>query len=61
LRYLGFISFSLYLFHITAIKLLATFAPELPGVAWLALVVSVAIAHLTWTFIEKPSAKICIR
>ncbi len=61
LRYLGFISFSLYLFHITAIKLFATFAPELPGVAWLALIMSIIIAHLTWTFIEKPSAKICIR
>lgn len=60
LRYFGFISFSLYLFHITAIKLLVTFVPELPVAAWIALAMSVAIAHLTWTFIEKPSAKIRI-
>ena len=61
LRYFGFISFSLYLFHITAIKLLVAFAPELPGAAWFALVLSIAIAHLTWTLIEKPSAKVRVR
>ena len=61
MRYFGFISFSLYLFHITAIKTLVTFWPGLLGSAWIALAVAVAISHITWLLIEKPSAKIRIR
>lgn len=61
MRYFGFISFSLYLFHITAIKTLTTFWPELFGGAWIALMMAVAVSHICWLLIEKPSAKIRIQ
>jgi peptidoglycan/LPS O-acetylase OafA/YrhL len=58
LRYFGFISFSMYLFHTTVIKLIVVFAPELPLRAWVAVSVTAGISHLTWMSIERPSAKI---
>lgn len=58
LRYLGFISFSLYFFHTTAVSLVKIFFPAVPFAAWIMLIISLLISHLSWLFIEKPSAKV---
>jgi len=54
LRYLGLISFSFYLLHVVVMAAI----PSVPGRGWLILVVTIAISHLSWMFIEKPVAKI---
>jgi len=54
LRYLGLISFSFYLLHVVV---MATIPPVI-GQGWLILLVTIAISHLSWMFIERPAAKI---
>ncbi|WP_372632922.1 acyltransferase family protein [Cohnella sp.] len=55
--FLGHISYSLYLYHMviyfTMIRVLMDYLP-LPILLLLAFVVSIAVAYLAWTFIEKP-------
>jgi peptidoglycan/LPS O-acetylase OafA/YrhL len=58
LRYLGFISFSLYFFHTTSVALFKYFLPDIPFVTWWMLLFGIAISHITWICIEKPSSKI---
>jgi peptidoglycan/LPS O-acetylase OafA/YrhL len=58
LRYLGFISFSLYFFHTTSVALIKYFMPQIPFAAWWMLIVGVCISHVTWFYIERPTAKI---
>ena len=62
LRYLGFISFSMYLLHIIPLfvlkKLGLNLFMQLPIVGWMILAITIATSHLTWTFIEKPTSKI---
>lgn len=58
LRYLGFISFSVYFFHTIVIHTLKNFFPDTPLIAWMTLVCTLIVSHLSWVLIEKPSAKI---
>ncbi len=58
LRYIGFISFSLYFFHTTSVALIKYFAPQMPLAAWAMLLFGIGISHITWRYIEKPSSKI---
>ncbi|RZA09933.1 MAG: hypothetical protein EOO68_00290 [Moraxellaceae bacterium] len=61
LRYLGFISFSLYFFHTTSVALIKYFLPQLPFAAWWMLLIAVGISHLTWFLIEKPTARVRLK
>lgn len=59
LRYLGLISFSVYLWHWSIIKIVKSFSPFAPGInAWIALTLSVLIASGTYFTIERPCMKI---
>ena len=62
LRYLGFISFSMYLLHIVPLFFMENFnisvPKDTPMLAWLLLSVTVLISHISWTLIEKPTSKI---
>ncbi len=58
LRYLGFISFSVYLLHIIVVEGLERLGSEIPVRGWIMLLVTVAISHISWTLIEKPTSKI---
>jgi len=58
LRYLGFISFSVYLLHVIAVGLIRLYVPGIPLQGWAMLLATIAISHITWTFVEKPSSKI---
>lgn len=61
LRYLGFISFSMYLWHILvprALKALST-GTILDGWVWLA--ATIVISHVSWLLIEKPTSRIRLR
>ncbi|GGY82483.1 hypothetical protein GCM10011613_29100 [Cellvibrio zantedeschiae] len=61
LRYLGFISFSLYFFHTTSVALIKYFAPQMPLAAWAMLLLGICISHVTWLYIERPTAKIRLK
>jgi peptidoglycan/LPS O-acetylase OafA/YrhL len=62
LRYLGFISFSIYLLHLTAIAIVKTFLlTHTPLDIWIAFALTILISHLTWRIIEKPSSRIKIK
>ena len=63
LRYLGFISFSMYLWHIVVLIDLMHYKTTLPLplLGWLAFALSIAISHVSWLLIEKPPAKIRFR
>ena len=61
LRYLGFISFSMYLWHVTVLDYLLHYKAILPLPGWLALALTMAISHATWFLIEKPAARIRLR
>lgn len=62
LRYLGFISFSVYLIHIVVIRVLGDrlhLHPLLEG--WLLLALTTGVSHLTWLWIEKPTSRLKLR
>lgn len=61
LRYLGFISFSLYLFHVVVLDLLRPFYNDIYGIAWIALTLGIMVSHITWTMIEKPFSSIKLK
>ena len=58
LRYVGFISFSVYLLHTPVIDLIDLL--QLPHLInpWIMLVTTIAFSHLTWILIEKPFSMI---
>ncbi len=58
LRYLGFISFSIYLFHVVIISLVNSshIYPAMKG--WVMLTLTIVVSHITWLVIEKPTSKI---
>lgn len=62
LRYLGFISFSMYLLHIVPLfisrKLNLDIPNDFPMLGWIFLALTIAMSHLTWMLIEKPTSKI---
>jgi len=58
LRYLGFISFSVYLLHVIVLKVFKRVGLEIPMQGWIMLVVTIVISHISWTLIEKPTSKI---
>ncbi len=58
LRYIGFISYSLYFFHTTSVALIKYFMPQIPFAAWWMLILGICISHVTWFYIERPTAKI---
>ncbi|MBM4208458.1 MAG: acyltransferase [Gammaproteobacteria bacterium] len=58
LRFLGFISFSAYLLHLTAMLIIKKLMPGAPLQGWLILALTIAISTVTWLLIEKPTSKI---
>jgi peptidoglycan/LPS O-acetylase OafA/YrhL len=58
LRYLGFISFSVYLFHTIMIDLIEDVGAGIPMKGWIILLVTIAVSHGSWVLIEKPTSKV---
>lgn len=58
LRYLGFISFSFYLWQDTYIEHLPRLVGDLPFLAWLILGATVATSHVTYILIERPFSRV---
>lgn len=58
LRYLGFISFSMYLLHVIVLEVIERVSTEMSGKGWVMLMLTVLVSHISWTFIEKPTSKI---
>lgn len=58
LRFLGFISFSAYLLHLTAMLIIKRLLPGVPLQGWLILMLTVAVSTITWLLIERPTSKI---
>jgi len=54
LRYVGFISFSVYLLHAPVIDVIKLFNLSQLLNPWLMLAVTIAVSHTTWMLIEKP-------
>lgn len=61
LRYLGFISFSLYLLHIVIILQLRRLGWNLPLQGWVMLALSIGISHISYSLIEKPTSRVIYR
>lgn len=60
LRYLGFISFSVYLWHWVVIGLIrwAEWPLPRPVQGWIVLALTLALSHATWYFVERPASRI---
>jgi peptidoglycan/LPS O-acetylase OafA/YrhL len=58
LRYLGFISFSVYLLHIVVLDIVGKLGADFPMLGWIMLVVTLALSHMSWLLIERPTSKI---
>jgi peptidoglycan/LPS O-acetylase OafA/YrhL len=58
LRYLGFISFSAYLFHGIILGAFNKLGADIPMKGWIELVLTIAVSHISWVLIEKPTSKI---
>jgi len=58
LRYLGHISFSVYLLHVVVLKLVQKAVPGLPMQGWIVLALTITVSHVTYTLIERPISKI---
>jgi peptidoglycan/LPS O-acetylase OafA/YrhL len=58
LRYLGFISFSIYLLHVVVYALLYKLIHNIPLFGWITLGITIAVSHVSWLLIEKPSSKV---
>jgi peptidoglycan/LPS O-acetylase OafA/YrhL len=58
IRYLGFISFSVYLIHPMLITVYSRWNPNLPLAGWWILAATIALSFLTYRLIEKPFSKI---
>lgn len=61
IRYFGYISFSLYLFHPVFIGLLRYSGLDTPINAWFVLFASVITAHISFVLIEGPCSRIRFR
>ena len=60
MRFLGKISFSLYLVHISVLNLVPAFQLNSLLSAWLVLFVSIAVSYLTYALIERPFSRMRI-
>lgn len=59
LRFMGFISFSVYLIHVIVLQLVTAFVKvPMPMQGWMVLVLSIIISYASWWLIEKPTSKI---
>jgi len=58
LRYLGHISFSVYLLHVITLKLVQKAASGLPMQGWIVLALTIAVSHMTYVLVERPASKI---
>lgn len=59
LRYFGFISFSLYLFHIIGIRIVNQVSEiDSPYQGWLILLVTIILSHISYKTIEIPSSRV---
>jgi peptidoglycan/LPS O-acetylase OafA/YrhL len=58
LRYLGFISFSFYLFHAIFIDAIEGLDVGIPLKGWIVLIATLVVSHGSWMFIEKPTSKV---
>lgn len=58
LRYLGFISFSVYLWHLSVIEVIKRIGTDIPMQGWIMLVLTIAISHISWVLIERSTSKI---
>lgn len=61
LRYLGFISFSFYLWQDIFIEHLPNLMGRAPFAAWLILAATIATSHLSYVLIERPFSRIKYR
>lgn len=61
-RYVGIISFSFYLWHLSVIEQLK-FVLDLDGtlMGWTCLIAALALSHLTWFLVEKPFSRIRLK
>lgn len=59
LRYMGFISFSVYLLHIIVLQIvIEKVGADIPMRGWIVLILTIAVSHISWTLIEKPTSRI---
>ena len=58
LRYLGFISFSVYLLHPVVLELFKMIGIDIPMQGWIELFLTILISHISWVLIEVPASKI---
>ena len=58
LRFVGFVSFSVYLLHIVVIDLVKRLGVDNPMQGWLMLVLTLGLSYLSWRLIERPSSKV---
>jgi peptidoglycan/LPS O-acetylase OafA/YrhL len=58
LRYLGFISFSAYLAHITVLNFVNIMFGSIPFKGWVMLMLTLLVSHISWVLIEKPTSRI---
>lgn len=60
LRYLGLISFSIYLSHLVGIRIVKNIGLNWSVDGWLMLAITVVMSHVTFVVIERPASKIRI-
>jgi peptidoglycan/LPS O-acetylase OafA/YrhL len=58
LRYLGFISFSMYLMHLIVWRIIWKYVAGSAFKGWIILIFSIAVSHIAWILIEKPTSRI---
>lgn len=58
LRYLGSISFSVYLIHIVVLTWAAKKAGNVPAIGWICFAITLVLSHLSWKWIEVPSSRV---
>ena len=58
LRFVGCISFSVYLLHIVVIDLVKRLGLDNPMQGWLMLGLTLGLSYLSWRLIERPSSKV---
>ena len=58
LRYFGFVSFSMYLLHLSVVRAVAGFGVRTTGATWLMLAGTIVLSHLSYIAIERPTSKL---
>ena len=61
LRYIGFISFSVYLLHVVVIDVMLRVGPKAAYRGWIMLALTVAVSHAAWLLIERPTSRLGMR